>query len=190
MAVHQYLRYAMCVALRLLKHGELVGIADAIVVHACLDVPAREVSAIGAGKRARAEAAHGRALPIAVVDVVAVAPDAGIVERQADGATPRRFGDLLRVAGSEYPRGERQGERRKSQKMLAQICLRISELRSLSSFLRIPSKAALKLKWNMGNYRCQAIPARSFTVGKQFIATGMDGSGQLRLGNSLLGALG
>jgi hypothetical protein len=84
-----------------LVHGELVGVADSVLVDAGFDVPAGEVAAVGAGEGAGAESADGSALPVAVVDVSGDALDAGVFEGLADGAAPGCCGDLLGVCGGD-----------------------------------------------------------------------------------------
>ena len=95
-------------ALGLLIHRKLVCPDGLIFVHATLDVPAREISAIGARECSRPEAAHRSALPIAVVDHARCGEgrlaSAGIIEWLANAALPGRFRDG--VAG-EQPRRAR-----------------------------------------------------------------------------------
>ena len=75
-----------------LVHGELVGPDGLIFVNAALDVPAGEISAIGAGEGAGAESADGSALPVAVVDDSVFGElgfaASGIVEGLANAAVP------------------------------------------------------------------------------------------------------
>src|SRR5271168_2845273 len=84
MAGHQDLRDPLSITLRLLVHRELIYINGFILVHACLDVPTCEVTAVRARERARTHATHRRALPIAVINVGAIFRYAGVLERKSD----------------------------------------------------------------------------------------------------------
>src|SRR4051794_18723021 len=89
-------RDAIFLAFGLLKHRKLIGPDGLIFMDAGFHVPAGEVSAIGAGEGAGAEAADGSALPETVVDMAGVERRllcAGIFERLADGTLPGGFGD-------------------------------------------------------------------------------------------------
>jgi hypothetical protein len=78
------------------EDGELIGGDVFVFVRAGLQVPALEFAAIGTREGARAKAADGRALPVAVIDVDAVelgALRAGICGRNANGNAPRGGGN-------------------------------------------------------------------------------------------------
>src|SRR5262249_11336824 len=86
-------------SLRFLIHGELVRPDRLIFVHAALDMPAREVSAIGARESAGAKSANGRTLPVAVVNhslggEFRFAPT-GMIEGLADATMPSGSGDCI-----------------------------------------------------------------------------------------------
>ena len=104
----QHLRDALA-AFGFLIHGELVRPDRLIFVHAALDVPAREVSAIGARESSGAESTHGCTLPVAIINHSGRGErglaSAGIFERLADATLPCGFGKG--VAGEEQ-RGENQ----------------------------------------------------------------------------------
>lgn len=110
MAVHQHLRCAIGIALRLLKHGKLIGIYRLIFMDPGLDVPTRKVSPIAAGKCSGAEAAHRNALPIAIVDIAGNARHAWIRQWQPQRAFPGGLRDCVsgprcRSCGkAEHPR--------------------------------------------------------------------------------------
>lgn len=69
MAIHECLCCAMSVTVRLLKHGELVGIDRRVLVNSGLDMPAGEIAAVTAGKGSGPKAADWNALPVTVIDV-------------------------------------------------------------------------------------------------------------------------
>src|SRR5882724_9288611 len=96
---HKYTRSSRGFADNLLEHGELVGGHRNIFVDATLEVPAREVAAIGAREGSGAESADRGALPIAVVDVGFVFADAGSLERLPERPAPRDFRDLVAQTG-------------------------------------------------------------------------------------------
>src|ERR1700733_6912079 len=107
MAVHQHLSYAMCVALGLLKHGELVGVHSLIFVSPALDVPSRKIATIAAGEGARSKATHGNALPVAVVDVSGNARNSGIAKGKSQRPLP---GSLRYRVTAPCGRGQDQEE--------------------------------------------------------------------------------
>src|SRR5258708_23453243 len=92
---HQDLRGTLRVAFRLLKHGELIGIGCFIFVNAGFNVPARKIAAIGSRKCSGAEAPHGSALPVAVINVGAAAFNTWIFYGQSEGALPGSLWDLI-----------------------------------------------------------------------------------------------
>ena len=104
----QHLRDALA-AFGFLIHGELVRPDRLIFVHAALDVPAREVSAIGARESPGAESPYGCTLPVAIINHSGRGErglaSAGIFERLADATLPCGFGNG--VAGEEQ-RGKNQ----------------------------------------------------------------------------------
>ena len=65
---HQDPRRSRGITLRLLEHCKFIHIDGFVFVNAGLDMPAGEVSAIGAGEGACAHTANRRSLPIAIVD--------------------------------------------------------------------------------------------------------------------------
>src|SRR5438477_7749939 len=79
----------------LLKHGELVGRYGNVFVDTALDMPAREIAAIGARECAGAESADWDALPVAVVDVGFVFADTRIFERLPERSAPGNFRDFV-----------------------------------------------------------------------------------------------
>ena len=89
MAIHQYLRGALRIAFRLLEHGELIGIHWLELMDTGLDMPARKIAAIAAGERPSPKAAHGNALPVAVVDISRHTRHAWIFEGKPQRALPR-----------------------------------------------------------------------------------------------------
>src|SRR6185437_4001447 len=95
MAVHQYLRGAVGVAGGLLKHDKLIRIYGLIFVDAALDVPAREVSAIAAGKCSRSHAANGNSLPIAIVNISGNPCDSRIRQGKSERALPCSLWDCI-----------------------------------------------------------------------------------------------
>src|SRR5262249_49908915 len=106
---------ALRIALGFFKDGELVRVDRLIFVNAGLNVPASEVSTVGARKSAGAESTDRRTLPVAIVDVTAVQRRrfrAGIFEGLADGTLPGCFGDVV-VSGK---RGNCEQECRNYQK--------------------------------------------------------------------------
>jgi hypothetical protein len=110
MVGQQGLSDALGVTLGSLVHGELVRGHRLVLVDAGLDVPAGEVSAIGAGERAGSEPPDGRALPVAVVDVARALgrrASARVGERLADGTLPGHLGD-----GVSSGRCARRGDQR------------------------------------------------------------------------------
>src|SRR5882757_9195829 len=98
----------MCISIRLLEHGELVGIYRFIFVHASLDMPACKVAAIAAGKSSRAKAADRNSLPIAVVNISRNARDSGIAKWKPQGTLPCSFRNRITTPRR---RGKRQQER-------------------------------------------------------------------------------
>src|SRR5260370_20573870 len=108
------LGHALGVALGFLKHGELIGPDGLVFVDAGFNVPAREVTAIGARKCSGAETTDGSALPEAVVDVAGVERGlfcSGICQRRADRTLPRGLGNAV-IGASE--RGQHEAERRQA----------------------------------------------------------------------------
>src|SRR6266404_10009073 len=102
--------YAIIVAFGFLEHRKLIGPDGLVFVDAGFHVPAGEVAAIGARERAGTEAAHGSALPEAVVDMAAVERRflcAGVLEGLADGTFPGGFGDVVIGVDSGGEKGER-----------------------------------------------------------------------------------
>src|SRR5262249_42950193 len=68
----QHLREAFRLALRLLKHSELVPRYRLILVDTGFDVPACKIAAVRPGKRSCSKTAYGSALPIPVVDMARI----------------------------------------------------------------------------------------------------------------------
>src|SRR5215472_2249879 len=88
MSVHEDPCGSFAVTVGCLKHGELVGKHRFVLMNRCLDVPASEISAIGARESSGAKATDRGALPVAVVDVDVVLAYAGMIEWQAERAAP------------------------------------------------------------------------------------------------------
>src|SRR5882757_4261604 len=98
----------MRISVRLLEHGELVGIHRLIFVRAGLDMPACKVAAIAAGKSSRAKAADRNSLPIAVVNISGNACDSGIAETKSQGTLPCSFRNRI---STPRRRGKQKHER-------------------------------------------------------------------------------
>src|SRR5258706_14512384 len=96
---HEHARGTRGVASSLLKHCELVGRHGNVLVDAALDVPAREVAAIGARKGSGAESADWGALPVAIIDIGFVFAGARILERLTERPAPGDFRDLVAQTG-------------------------------------------------------------------------------------------
>ena len=85
LSVHQHLRHAFRVSLRLLEHRELIGVHRLIFMDRRLDVPACKVPAIAARERARPQPSHRNTLPVAVIDVARRPRLTRVLERQTRG---------------------------------------------------------------------------------------------------------
>lgn len=97
MVVRQDLRDALRLVGNLLKHRELIRRNRNVFVHAGLNMPAREISAIRARKCARAETADRRALPVAIVNVGLVLANPGVFERLPERSSPCDLRNLISV---------------------------------------------------------------------------------------------
>src|ERR1700721_2030580 len=95
MAIHQDTGDAMCISVRLLEHGELIGIHRLIFVNPGLNMPACKVAAIAAGKSSRAQAPNGNSLPIAVVNISGNARNPRVVEWKSEWTLPCSLGDRI-----------------------------------------------------------------------------------------------
>src|SRR5258707_12469372 len=106
MAVHQDARGSFSVTLGLLKHRKLIGEYGLVFVNGSLNMPAGEVAAIGARKRAGAESADRSALPVTVVDIGFVLADAGIWQRLAERSPPSGFRNFVGMGEGGQQRAE------------------------------------------------------------------------------------
>src|SRR5277367_1715234 len=95
---HQNLGGSGGLAHYLLEHGELVRGDRGIFVHSTLDVPTGEITSIASRKCSGAKTANGSALPVTIVDVAAIFPNAGIRKRLPQRPPPRCFWNF--VAGA------------------------------------------------------------------------------------------
>src|SRR5271155_985537 len=98
MIVNEHLCSSRRFACGLLEHAKLIRVHRSVFVHSSLDVPPREVTAIGPRKRSRAESSDRGALPVTVIDVGFVFADAGTRKGLAEGPSPGRFRNF--VAGA------------------------------------------------------------------------------------------
>src|SRR5262249_45819916 len=92
---------AFSLILGLLKHRKLVRPLGLVFMNAGFHVPTSKIPAIGSRKGTGTEAANGSALPVTVIDVGRVERGlfrAGVCQRSANGALPRRFGDVVVAA--------------------------------------------------------------------------------------------
>src|ERR1700722_10562189 len=96
MARHEHLCSSMCIAFRLLKHGELIGRHGLILMNSGLDVPAGKVAPVSPREGACAETAYRIALPVAVVDVPGNPGNSWIIEREAERPSPCGLWDFIR----------------------------------------------------------------------------------------------
>src|SRR5689334_9793718 len=90
----EYLGIRRGIALALGEYAELVCANTFILVHAGLQVPAFKFPPIRAGKGACSKPANWSSLPVTVINHALNFRllSAGVLERQPDRATPRRFG--------------------------------------------------------------------------------------------------
>ena len=110
--------HALVCPFRFLVHAELVERQRLIFVHTGLHMPAGEVAAIRARKSSRAKAAHGRALPVTVINVTRIECRllfSGILKRLAQRPLPRRRRNVLIRAQSF--RGHKNARQRQNARM-------------------------------------------------------------------------
>ena len=101
---HQDPRGSFRIPFRLLVHREFVYINSLVFMDAGFDVPAGEISAIGAGEGACSHPTNGRSLPVAIVDHAGIFGHARVLEREPNGPGPGGFGDLAGRQGHRCAR--------------------------------------------------------------------------------------